>query len=302
MSDTTTIEWTTTTGPDGTVHPGYTFNPWTGCAKTSPACAHCYAEALAKRNSSVFGRWGPGTERRRTSDANWRKPLAWDRKAARLGVRLKVFCASMADVFEDRADLDQMRHDLWALIKATPHLDWLLLTKRPATMRFWMSTYGCPENVWTGVTVEDQRRADECIPALVRVPARVRFLSMEPLLGPVNILGGDTVAARALGPRPADLLHWVIVGGESGPSARVTEPGWALSIRDQCKNAGVPFFFKQWGEWVYEAHMTDDAWEDIDASEKGFSSFIRPYRLGKSRAGRLLDGETWGQMPILEAR
>lgn len=297
MSDTTTIEWTTTRAGDGTVYPGYTFNPWTGCLKVSPACQHCYAEALAKRNNAVFGQWGPGTERRRTSDANWGKPLAWDRRAKRLGVRLKVFCASMADIFEHRTDLNPLRRELWAIIRATPHLDWLLLTKRPSMMRLWMSMFGCPENVWAGVTVEDQHRANERIPILLRVPARVRFLSVEPLLGPVDIFGAHTVAARTVGPKPADLIHWVIVGGESGPKARVMQPEWACSIRDQCQRAGVPFFFKQWGEWVHEAHMTDEAWSEIDGSEQGFSDFDRPYRLGKRRAGRLLDGETWDEMP-----
>src|SRR5688572_29932027 len=127
----TKIEWTATVRPDGTVSPGYTFNPWRGCAKVSPGCTHCYAETLSKRNPAVLGTWGKDGVRAIGSDAYWRQPLAWNRAAKQAGERRRVFCASLADVFEDRPDLVGPRHRLVDLIQLTQHLDWLLLTKRP---------------------------------------------------------------------------------------------------------------------------------------------------------------------------
>ena len=287
MSADTSIEWTVAIGPDGTRHKGMTFNPWWGCVKVSPACKHCYAERLAARFNR--GEWTPNGDRAAASEATWAEPLAWNRKAAKLGLRLKVFCASMADVFEDRADLDPLRERLWALIAATPHLDWLLLTKRPDVMARWAQTHPWPVNAWAGTTVEDQHRADERIPALLRVPARVRFLSCEPLLGAVVLQGlapGESMQTdlyrewlTVTGPssypyRENGGIHWVIAGGESGPGARPSHPDWFRSLRDQCATAGVPLHFKQWGEF---APVGD-----------GFGTNVR--RVGKHAAGRLLDG------------
>jgi len=320
MPDTTTIEWTATRLEDGTVLPGFTFNPWTGCTKVSPACRNCYAEGFARRNSKVFGQWGPGSNRKRTSDANWRKPLKWNREAEASGIRRKVFCASMADVFEPRPEVDAWRLDLWRLIKQTPHLDWLLLTKRPDVMALWGTLQGWPVNAWAGTTVEDQQRADERIPLLFQVPARIRFLSCEPLLGPVNLLGVDTVAARSLGPHsllwPADLIDWVIAGGESGPNARPSHPSWFRSLQTQCAEADTAFFFKQWGAWCPRStgHCLDDsasrvkldetgrntATDEVVAGVPGCGTGREPVwmnRVGKKRAGRQLDGRTWDQVP-----
>lgn len=287
MSADTPIEWTVTIAPNGTRHKGMTFNPWWGCAKVSPACKHCYAERLAARFNR--GEWTPNGDRAAASEAGWAEPLKWDRKVAKLGVRLKVFCASMADVFEDRADLDPLRERLWALIAATPHLDWLLLTKRPDVMARWAETHPWPVNAWAGCTVESQEWADRRIPALLRVPAPVRFLSCEPLLGAVVLQGlapGESMQTdlyrewlTVTGPssypyRENGGIHWVIAGGESGPGARPSHPDWFRLLRDQCAAAGVPFHFKQWGEF---APVGD-----------GFG--INVQRIGKSAAGRLLDG------------
>lgn len=266
-----------------------TFNPWTGCAKVSPACQHCYAEGFAR--FPHIGTWGASGARMRTSDANWKKPLAWDRQAKAAGTRRRVFCASLADVFEDRADLDPMRADLWRLIKQTPSLDWLLLTKRPARMASWAAEHGWPENAWAGTTVEDQRRADERIPALLQVPARVRFLSMEPLLGPVDLSG------YTMGGVPAVPLHWVIAGGESGPNARPMHPKWVRSLRDQCIQADVPFHFKQWGEWAPDCLCGKSGVCRTTPRPAGTCPGGVMFRCGKHRAGRLLDGRAWDEVP-----
>ena len=204
MARDSAIEWT-----------GHTFNPWWGCTKVSPACDHCYAETWAKRTG--FDVWGADAPRRRLGDDYWNQPLRWDQDAAQSGRRARVFCASMADVFEwDRA-LDNLRERLWTLIESTPNLDWLLLTKRPHLARRltpWASAW--PTHVWLGTTVENQRFADRRIHFLLDVPCRYRFLSCEPLLGLVNL------SAYIDGLR----LHWIIAGGESAGRDRPTHPDW----------------------------------------------------------------------------
>jgi protein gp37 len=226
MSANSSIEWT-----------DHTFNPWWGCVKVSPGCEHCYAENLSARYGHRV--WGPAktTTRRLFGETHWSEPIKWNSEAERLGVRRRVFCASMADVFEDHPEVASARARLWTLIPATPWLDWLILTKRPERIRTLVPTgwldEPCP-NVWYGTSVEDQLRADERIPHLARVPAAVRFLSCEPLVGPVRL---------------PELLRidWVIVGGESGPGARRMDPAWALSLREQCEEASAAYFFKQAG-------------------------------------------------------
>jgi len=253
--NTTKIQWTDST-----------FNPWWGCAKVSPGCANCYAETFSKRVGERV--WGVSAEHRRFSDAHWEEPVKWNRMASARNERQRVFCASMADVFEGRPEDDADRARLFALIEATPHLDWQLLTKRPENMvRLAPASWagGWPRNVWAGCTVEDQAAADERIPYLLRVPASVRFLSCEPLLGPVDLARIDQGATcdllnalegswrnRAPGSPPyryppATGIHWVIVGGESGPGARPMDLAWARSIVEQCCAAGVPVFVKQLG-------------------------------------------------------
>lgn len=302
MAENSKIEWT-----------DHTFNPWIGCTKVSAACDHCYAEvATPTRTMRASGRetWGPHAPRQRTSAANWRKPLAWDRAAAAAGERHRVFCASLADVFDNHASiLPEWRADLWRLIEATPNLDWMLLTKRPGNIakmlpEDWGAGY---RNVWLGCTVVNQAEADRDIPKLLEVPAAVRFLSMEPLLGPVNIirpdLGGQFCNAHCVErcgshgdeecPQFATgSIDLVIVGGESGPGARPMHPDWARSLRDQCQAAGVAFHFKQWGEFGPDK-TTSRAFIDHSFGGKGPGM----YRVGKKSAGRLLDGRAWDQMP-----
>ncbi len=301
------IEWT-----------HHTFNPWIGCTKVSPGCKNCYAEALDKRWRPGNARWGVGTDRERTSIANWKKPLEWNREALALAQRPRVFCASLADVFDHEVAVS-WRVDLFTLIRQTPHLAWLLLTKRPenaASMirgvhfsghapgdteglktQAWAARWADgtpPENVWLGTTVEDQERANERIPKLLKVPAAVRFLSCEPLLERVDLepltcqdCGGHEVHTEPIDATTCtqpwctkcdvemgdpdwlglDGIDWVIAGGESGHHSRPMVADWARALRDQCAANEVPFLFKQWGE-----HDATGA------------------KVGKKTAGRLLDG------------
>ncbi len=256
----------------------HTFNPWWGCTRVSPGCEHCYAETFAKRTGHQV--WGKRSERRFFGDKHWAEPLRWDRAADAAGRPALVFCASMADVFEDRDDLVEPLGRLWDLITATPHLIWQILTKRPhlvqaRTPRLWWQRDDdgrslWPENVWIGTTVENGRSADERLPELVRIPAPVRFLSCEPLLGAVDLsrwLGlewmdslrapGEPLSFRGEGGWGREMIHalgrrhplveWIIVGGESGPRHRPLNLDHARDLRDQADAAGVPFFFKQVG-------------------------------------------------------
>ena len=279
------IEWT-----------DYTFNPWSGCAKVSAGCAHCYAAALPPhmRRGAV---WGPDAERVPASEEYWKAPLRWAKAAAKDGVRKRVFCASTADVFEDRSVLDPLRARLWELIRATPELDWLLLTKRPARMASWARQHGWPENAWAGASVEDQTAADERVPYLLKVPARVRFLSCEPLLGPVDLepwldqgYESNGPAGWMQGPSP---IHWIIVGGESGRHPRPMSPTWARSLRDQCAAAGVPFLLKQFGEWGPA---------DVNVAPTGDRLVVAGELMekrGRAETGRLLDGQLHDEFPVL---
>lgn len=311
----------------------HTFNPWTGCQPVSPACDHCYAEAWAKRSGTV--KWGPGEDRRRTTAAYWQQPLKWAKAARAAGTRPRVFCASLADVF-DNAVPEDWRADLWTLIAKTPELDWLLLTKRPQNIarmlpvidsnrpgyRPWNIRWpaGWP-NVWLGTTVENQEEADRRIPPLLAVPAARRFLSCEPLLGPVDLrfihhdgmVEIDALAGTHGVIRPhrgeSPRLDLVIAGGETGPGARPMHPGFVRSLRDQCVTAGIPFFFKHWGEFIggsiIEEPSFDGGWA-LETEQNGTVALSRcvrlganvaMYRAGKKRTGRLLDGREWNEMP-----
>lgn len=268
MGDVTNISWANAT-----------FNPWIGCTKVSPACDHCYAAAWDKR----FGgdHWGPGAPRRRTTAANWRKPFRWNAEAKSSGKPCRVFCASLADVFDNEVD-PLWRTDLFNLIRATRSLTWMLLTKRIGNAAKMLPSDwgdGWP-HVWLGSTVPDQAEADRDIPKLLATPAAVRFISYEPALENVdftelpppndpkyqskhwiyrcNSLNG-LIEVRPAGPNiwwqttyqninlSPPRLNWVICGGESGPGARPMHPDWARSVRNQCAGADVAFFFKQWG-------------------------------------------------------
>lgn len=230
----------------------HTMNPWRGCTKVSEGCRFCYAETMSKRNPKSLGIWGNNGTRVVASEAGWRDVLKWDRAAEQAGERHRVFCASMADVCEDRDDLIEPRAKLIRTIAATPNLDWLLLTKRPENyLRLfdrWLSDQW-PSNVWAGTSVENQEAADKRIPHLLKVPATVRFLSCEPLLGPISLppVTRDGYGTR-VGPAgyPVDGIDWVIVGG-SGPGARPCNVAWIRDIVTQCRAAGVPCFVKQVG-------------------------------------------------------
>ena len=244
----------------------HTHNPWWGCSRKSPGCEHCYAEAWAKRcGLDVFGP-ASTTPRRELSDANWKKPLKWDREAfEKFGRRARVFTGSMCDLFEDHPQLPPLRARQWDLIEATPNLEWLLLTKRIENVmgmvpERWIRN-GFPEHVRIGCTVENQAMADERIPELLTIPAR-NFLSMEPLLELVDLwpylvdcLACDSEGATAGGHVTPQEYHtcgrptadWIIVGGESGPHARPFDVGWARDLIGQCQAAGVPVFMKQLG-------------------------------------------------------
>ena len=270
MGEETKISWTATDGK-----PGATFNPWMGCERISEGCKHCYAETFVSGRMGL-PLWGPvrSTERQRTSLANWKKPLAWDRTAQREGRRIKVFCASLADVFEDNPQVAPWRADLFRLIERTTHLDWLLLTKRADRMAAlareagWRDSW--PDNVWAGTTVENQDKADKRIPDLLKVPARVRFLSCEPLLEAVDLTAIPRTQAEGF-MRPLDgrfnTVSWVICGGESGPKARSFDLAWARSLRDQCKEAEVPFFMKQIGRKPRTRLDDNESWPGHNAGQ-----------------------------------
>jgi protein gp37 len=223
----------------------HTFNPWIGCTKVSEGCVHCYAERDNNLYKWVSG-WGEKVKRHKTSVANWKKPRAWNKAARLVGERRKVFCASLADVFEDRLEVIPWRGELFDLIEATPDLDWLILTKRPENIIKWYGVHPdeIHDNVWLGVTVENQEMADLRIPLLLDIPARVRFLSVEPMLGPVDLEKACKFPGRDFSVKPFD---WVICGGESGSNDRPMELDWARKLQHDCFMYHIPFFFKQHG-------------------------------------------------------
>ena len=312
----------------------YTFNPWRGCSKVSPGCKNCYAESMSRRNPAVLGEWGEQGSRVIAAESYWQMPLKWNSEAKKAGTRRRVFCASMGDIFEDRPELIDPRMRLFDLIRRTPDLDWLLLTKRPENIcpiletigkvsvldadrynqtREWLQKWQSgelPANVWLGASVENQETVDQRLPILLQTPAKVRFLSCEPLLEEIDLrltvrFIGGVVGVKDI----ARDLHWVIVGGESGPHARPMNPQWARSIRDQCQPIGIPFFFKQWGEW-----FPRDQWEDnpdliLPDDDQAYKNsprtrvfrdlrdFYPVHRVGKKAAGRRLDGETCDEFP-----
>ena len=234
MADKSPIEWTQAT-----------WNPVTGCTKVSPGCKHCYAERLAKRLQAMgVKKYANGFKVTLHEDA-LEIPLRW--KQPRI-----IFVNSMSDLFHEEVPLEFIRKVFAVMRQAHQHI-FQVLTKRAERMAELAPLLEWPSNVWMGVSVENQRYTYR-IDLLRQVPASVRFLSLEPLLGPIPDLNLDGI-------------HWVIVGGESGPGARPMKKEWVLEIRDQCIRAGVPFFFKQWGG------------------------------VHKSRNGRILEGRTWDEMP-----
>lgn len=332
MSDKTKIEWTDAT-----------WNPVTGCTRVSPGCEHCYIDwappfriegrHFVDRDGQRSNAIGSSTGVRLHHD-RLDQPLRWRRPR-------KVFVNSLSDMFHDDVP-DEYIARVFAVMALAPQHTFQVLTKRHGRMKALLSsphwlTQVCTvghliaiergvsgsifdtgpwplPNVWVGVTVEDQERADLRIPVLLDTPAAVRFLSVEPMLGPVDLTNVDAFLNamepdwNAMTGAPHPLVDWVICGGESGPGARPMHPDWARALREQCVGAGVPFLFKQWGEWapigLDDVPAKDDFWMAPDTGRKGVvhSQRHRPgvvhmARLGKRAAGRELDGRTWDEYP-----
>ncbi len=355
MSANTSIEWTDST-----------LNWWEGCTKVGPGCDHCYAETRnARFGGGQTINWGPGAPRRLTSEHNRNNLRRWNKRefvqcascgwrgekrdfkrtddggfahsmcpncsgVDYIAARRRVFCSSLSDVFDNEVP-QEWRDAMFAEMETNTELDFLVLTKRIGNVRRmvparWLEPGGWPAHVWLGATICNQPEADRDIPKLLAVPAGVRFLSMEPLLGPVNLwlptrrwensAGYASCDHCCNGDRCDDPTHyergrpewnvrcpycrgtgngnpidWVIVGGESGPGARPMHPDWARSLRDQCAAAGVPFLFKQWGEW---ASVSEAAGE---GPHHRFDDGATVRRIGKKAAGRTLDGTTHDGFP-----
>jgi protein gp37 len=304
MTRNTKIEWA-----------DHTFNAWIGCSAISPGCKNCYAAAWAKRYGYDF--------EVRSHTKTWGDPVRWNKQeffecqgCGRRGthadfpfgydegecdcwktiepVRQRVFCASLSDVFDNKAP-PSWRTDLWTLFESTPNLDKLVLTKRIGNVldmvpARWLEPGGWPEHVWIGATVVDQEEADRDIPKLLAVPAAKRFLSIEPMLGAVDVFSsmtGELLHTSGNDYNPGS-IDWIICGGESSADARPMHPDWARSVRDQCAAAAVPFLFKQWGEWsprvnsLYSKTRPKHTYVFKDG-------LISDY-IGKKAAGRLLNG------------
>ena len=317
MSDKTKIEWTDAT-----------WNPVTGCTRVSPGCENCYIDWAPPFR--IEGRHFTDTDGQRShaigSTTGVRlhperldQPLRWRRPR-------RIFVNSLSDLFHDDVP-DEYIARIFAVMALAQRHTFQVLTKRHARMRSrlssatfqrqvgdairglvatgkpdraWYASWPLP-NVWVGVTVEDQERADLRVPALLGTPAAVRFLSCEPMLGPVDLRRAIEPNFARGGWRDLSRLHWVIAGGESGRGARPMHPDWARSLRDQCTSAGIAFHFKQWGEWVTEEQSPADitlpsiSWRHLGEHQPSV------YRVGKKAAGRELDGRTWDEMPSAES-
>lgn len=232
MAENSSIQWTT-----------HSFNSWVGCQKVGPGCDNCYAERDSKRFFSKKVLWGENAERLTLSENYWKQPIKWNKRAGETGIRERVFCSSMADVMDKNSPVG-VRERLWDLIKATPNLDWLIVTKRIGNAKKmlpadWGNGY---QNVWLISTIVNQAEADRDIPKLLDTPAFIRGLSMEPLLGPVQIPQWFIRDEPYSIPRNID---WIIAGAESGPHARAMDLSWVNDLQAQCSKNKVPFFVKQ---------------------------------------------------------
>lgn len=297
----TKIEWTE-----------YSWNPVSGCTPISEGCQNCYAKRMANR---LRGRCGyPADEPFKVTLHKDRleEPLRWKKPH-------RVFVCSMGDLFHE--DVPRwMRFEVMDIILQAKQHTFLILTKRPANMKEFFEWYYSKagrtietiKNLWLGVTAENQQRADERIPILLQIPAAVLFVSVEPMLGPIAlnaicaVVDGFAQRVKTL----LDGIDWVICGGETGPNARSMHPDWVRSLRDQCVEAGVPFFFKQWGEWLPDdqvkeplivkmGHPGAPKWA-INKLVCNLSPGLHAFKVGKKAAGRLLDGREWNEYPIRE--
>jgi len=291
----TSIEWTDAS-----------WNPVVGCTEVSPGCANCYAARLAStrlRNTyqykglAVIGEGSPRwtgellfLPERLSEPRHWKKPR-------------RIFVCDMGDLFHEKVDITWI-DQVFRMIEDCPQHTFQLLTKRAQNMNAYMlGRAAVLPNVWLGVSVENQHFADERIPLLLSTPAAVRWISAEPLLGPIGIRRFLFPAAYE---KPVVGLDWVVCGGESGPNARPMHPDWARGLRDQCVAAGVPFFFKQWGAYVPCPYVPceiccgkDHEHESVGLGSDGHVRVMG--RVGKHAAGRELDGTDWSQFPHARA-
>lgn len=303
----TTIEWTKR---PGTV--GETWNPTTGCNKVDRGCKHCYAEVMHRRLQAMGqvkyqqAFLEGAVEHPDTLEI----PLTWQKPRT-------VFVNSMSDLFHEKITL-QFQSQVFEVMRKTPQHTYLILTKRPErAVRFWTlqgNHWHCPPNVWMGTSANDQKSGDLRIPKLLELKGCLRFLSYEPATGPLDLRNVGTDESWSLDTlagvgyadgnyyRDEPRLHWVIMGGESGPKADPMHPAWVRKVRDDCKATGTPFFFKQWGAWKPHLFYTQEQ-EITIKFNLGKNEFLFPdpvqnmIRVGKGIAGNEIDGETWQQFP-----
>lgn len=295
-----------------------TWNVVTGCTKVSAGCTHCYAERMSKRLAGRYGYPADKPFQVTLHPEKLAEPLKWKRPR-------RIFVNSMGDLFHPDVPTLFLA-DVFSVMEQAKQHTFMILTKRPEGMK-WLRLNGpivgrepLP-NVWLGVSVENQATADERIPLLLQTPAAVRFISAEPLLGSVDlhIKGVDTTCRCAgcldLAKSSPDMwqaqrIDWLIVGGETGPGARPMHQDWVRSLRDQCQTAGVPFFFKSWGDWSpigllatksESIYLTNDGatmfCNEYATGEKPTLNPIRMAKIGKKESGRILDGRTWNEFP-----
>ena len=306
----------------------HVWNPITGCTRVSTGCTHCYAERMAKRLQAM-GK--PGYQDAIDKNGRWTGRVSFVESALDIPLRRKrptvYFVNSMSDLFHADIEFDWL-DAIWSVMARCPQHTFQVLTKRasllPDRVQAMVDAYGVLPNVWLGVSVENQAAADERIPFLVRSPAAIRFLSCEPLLGPID-LSGRTVQGVWIDQDYANLdpglgeiveqdgwpIHWLICGGESGPNARPMAPQWARDLRDQCLEAGLPYFFKQWGnnlpgeldpnepDKMFPWRNWQDGTRSWLMSELGQTDLppVAYRKVGKKQAGHLLDGQEWSQFP-----
>lgn len=313
------------------------WNPVSGCTPISEGCQNCYAKRMANR---LRGRCGyPADEPFKVTlhEDRLGEPLRWKKPR-------RVFACSMGDLFHDDVP-EEFLNRVFANMAIVPQHIFMVLTKRPERMAEYISAnnrydalieqldqgdvwdlptrtvkrlfFNAPRedkwplpNVWLGVTAENQQRADERIPILLQIPAAVRFVSVEPMLGPVDLLSNDCLGGcinyEVCLDNPETCINcaqdckidWIICGGETGPGARPMHPDWVRSLKDQCQEAGVSYFFKQWGEYCSPSQMPPDTFREWDIQHGTEIWDDEPrWRVGKKKAGRILDGETWDEMP-----
>ena len=326
MGERSSIEWT-----------DHTFNAWNGCTRVSPGCQHCYAETLDRRHMrGADDHWGPGAPRELLSEQHWEEPLRWARRIQKAGgPKELVFTSSTADVFDPEGPARERQRLWWTIAATSEQLIWQVLTKRPERIRETMLADGLPENFFErhscalGASVENQKYLNQRLPDLFSLNLRWRFISAEPLLGPLDLRAVCFETKGSGGPAYVDIcegtfssvagsglkgpkIDWVICGGESGPGARPMNPDWARRLRDQCRAAAVPFFFKQWGAWKKynpiqhgsneKRHFIDWQGRLLGPHEPNpdgldMRDWERIVRSGNKDADARLDGVEWRQFP-----